>query len=527
MNFSYLKEDFLKNHNNRAIQIIQKIQTYSKYNNISYQQAIILLSASYNSIYDKVILDICKNYCINYKKIDFHKVEACSNVQSCMTNFQKPFQQKKNINQIPKMSKYHFINNIKNLNINPARILIFSNINFPKENINLLNIKDDDLLVFLNTSVPIKYFLNHKNKIIFCRWSDKGYFGLKDLQYIDCNKYGIDGPDNCISQQEFQEIKNSYSQQFYARSEVIYKNSLLPYHKMRQGPTTGWAVQKLLSIRYPNAKIELVNFFPLEDHSTPQFTGHDWVFQKNYYLNSTIKIYDLRETIQAIYVVDNNINYQNLCKLSIKSLKYFNPNCHVTIVSKQPIDLGQDNVVINNLNGFKELHKSADDRITNAAYLKLFLTRLPYDKCIFLDCDVLILKSIYNFYLQEIEYMGLTESYSFSKAQAAELLHEKYYLSGMMLLNLKNLRKIEFQQKCIEYSNWIDINKFKYWQHEETILNNYFYFYITDIDIKYNYCLNREYKHPVKQEDIVIMHFVGDDKSKMQQKYDALIENKN
>ena len=424
---------------------------------------------------------------------------------------------------------------------NPQRILIFSNIKIDKEKISQLNITDNDLLVFLNRAYAIQYFKQFNNKIIFHRYSHRfGYFGLIDLKNISCIKFGIGGNSSNISKEQLQIIKQNYNQDFYKLPQVIKNNK--KYGQLCDGPTTGWLVQFLMKLRYPNSKIQLISFFPTTDYSTGHWIGHDWKFQNEYYENhKEIKIYDLRikqkqqQNIQIktpeiteniiqqneinmniVYVLDNTKQYVDMCLLSAKSLLNIHPDANIIIVSNNVIpNIPYKNIVLQDLNNIQLKHNK-NDRITSVSYLKLLLTKLPFKKCLFIDPDTLILKNLTQLYNTNVQYIGCTQSHNYGKKQAKQLNNEKYFLSGVMLLNLQNLRQINFYDKILTI--YKDLSNPKYnvpWQHEETILNIQFYDLITQIDRKFNYCFNRQYNNPIKYEDTYILHFPGKDKSAM------------
>ena len=425
-------------------------------------------------------------------------------------NFIGNFQYNKNI-----------LNNIKNYK--NQRILIFSNINFEKEYIDKLNIKQDDLLVFLNTAVSIKYFNQHQNKIILHRYGTLKYFGQQQTQNINCKKYALDGPNSIITQTQYNKIIKEYSKQFFSNQIVLKENNVKSYHKFRYGPTTGWLAQFLMRYRYPNSKIQLVNFFPTQDNSTAHFTGHDWKFQNQYYKNSNIKIYDLRTSFECVYLTDNNPKYIQMCKKSIDTLIKFNPNAKITIVSPQPIQIGYNNIVLSDLNNL-ELKQNKNDRISKTAYLKLLFTKLPFNKCMFIDPDTLINGNLYNIFIANIPYIGCTQSHNYGNIQAKQFNHQKYFLSGFMIMNLKNLRKINFYDKVMNYySNMKKYENIKNWQHQQTILNIQFYDLITEIHRKYNYCYNRQYTNNLNDNQIILYHFPGENKQYMNIIYNKIM----
>ena len=220
--------------------------------------------------------------------------------------------------------------------------------------------------------------------------------------------------------------------------------------------------------------------------------------------------------IIVAYCIDEK--YKQFAEISIKTLKKHNKNVKVIIASERKIPvLGADEYYIFNLGG-KHRNRGEKDRITNAAYIKLCLPNLPYDKIIYLDADTIIQKSIDEIWRKKIKYIGVTESHKYGKIQAKELGLKRYALSGFMIMNLKNLRKIKFTEKSFEFEKKNNIPD-NLWRHEESILNCRWMDKLTFIPVKYHYCRKREYEKPVPEKEAFILHIVGRDK-KIMYRYD-------
>lgn len=207
--------------------------------------------------------------------------------------------------------------------------------------------------------------------------------------------------------------------------------------------------------------------------------------------------------MQIVYVFDKN--YIQYFKISVRSLLKHNPSAEITVVSPEPLDLGFNNIVMT-----PPLKQRAGDRITSATYLKCMLPSLPFDKIIFIDADTIVQDSLDDLWKMQVPYLGMAQSHYAGERQREEHGHDKYFLSGVMIMNLKALRDDNFIEKCFKP---FDYNG--QWQHEETIINHYFYDKITELDKKYNYCHNRFYKEPIPECSAVILHYCGDDKSDM------------
>lgn len=212
--------------------------------------------------------------------------------------------------------------------------------------------------------------------------------------------------------------------------------------------------------------------------------------------------------MNIVYCTDNN--YKGLTEISIRTVRKYNPDANIVIVSD--FDNPVENV--EGANGYFHWHigehrrKGETDRISNAAYLKCVLPlALPCEKVIYIDPDVECKGSLNELYDMPCKYINLCESHAYGKQQAEALGIEKYGLTGMMVMNLKNLLKIDFTCKCF------DIEKMaieqKYWQHDETCINLAMRDKLTFIDKKWNYCFNRTYDDPVKPSDVRLLHYVG------------------
>ena len=217
-----------------------------------------------------------------------------------------------------------------------------------------------------------------------------------------------------------------------------------------------------------------------------------------------------------VYVADEN--YLSLTEKSADSLLKIHPDAKIILVSPEKLNTSFQNVVIP-IN--REYRRKANDRISSAAYLKLFLTELPYDKVIYLDGDTIIQKPLDELWDMDCEYINLTESHNFGKKQAEALNVEKYAMTSVMVMNLANLRKIDFTNKCleVEQSGWTPTTG---WQHDETCINVAMKGKLHFIDKKWNYCHKRDYDEPIKEEDAHIIHVCGRDKSYMINPYEEI-----
>ena len=211
-----------------------------------------------------------------------------------------------------------------------------------------------------------------------------------------------------------------------------------------------------------------------------------------------------------VYTADEN--YIEMVKKSMTSYRKYNPTARFVVVSERPLDIDAENIVIPI--GKKLRNRGDGDRITNAAYLKCFLTKLPFEKIIFVDGDTLCQYPLNELWEMPCEFINICESHDFGKKQAEAIGHEKYANTGMMVMNLPALRLASFTAKCLKVEREYPTPSTG-WQHDETCINVAMYDNLNFIDQKWNYCHKREYEHGISEQDAMILHFIGKDKSDM------------
>lgn len=209
--------------------------------------------------------------------------------------------------------------------------------------------------------------------------------------------------------------------------------------------------------------------------------------------------------MNIVYCIDER--YIELTKKSIASILKFNPKANIIIVSENPISEFKEYTNYQfNLSKYSFKQRTQNDRITKASYLRIFLPEiLPFAKCLYLDGDIICQKPLKSLYDMDCEYINACESHNYGKTQAKELNVNRYALTGMMLMNLENLIKDNFTQKCLEYQNY----GVSLWCHDETLINGAYNSKIKFIDKKFNYCHNREYDNPILENEAYILHYVG------------------
>lgn len=218
-----------------------------------------------------------------------------------------------------------------------------------------------------------------------------------------------------------------------------------------------------------------------------------------------------KNKMEIVYCTDNK--YALYTRKSIEKILKYNPEAHITVChfeNEHPAI--QDDKRISQFTFKKDMiyrHKE-NDRITDTTFLKLYLTDLPYDKIIYLDGDTICQYPLNDLWNEKVDYIGLTETHY--KAQLEEF--GRYGLTGLMVMNLKNLREINFKQRCLESIKTLPTPKTG-WFHEETIINTVFHDKLTFLNQRYHYVHKRPYANPINENDVDVLHIAGADKSIM------------
>ena len=162
--------------------------------------------------------------------------------------------------------------------------------------------------------------------------------------------------------------------------------------------------------------------------------------------------------------------------------------------------------------------------ISIATYYRLFLLDvLPQniDKCIYLDCDMIVEDDIEKLWKYDITnyYAGVVEDESSipNNSRLNLPLNNTYFNAGLLLLNLKKLRSINFKEKAFEYFyKNKDIIEFQ----DQDILNGLFANHCLLLPLRWNvnssvYVKFKTHHKYTKKEELeaaqepAILHFTG------------------
>ena len=215
----------------------------------------------------------------------------------------------------------------------------------------------------------------------------------------------------------------------------------------------------------------------------------------------------MTDKIVVAYVCDKR--YIPFLEKSMESVRIYNKNVEFAILSDSYFEV-KGAKVFTFTPDIEKFKFKQNDRMGYGVYYKLYLPKLPYNKILYIDCDIICQRPLKSLWEQKCEYICATESHQYGKVQAAQLHLQKYAITSMMLMNLKAMREDNFTEKCLNYLE----NNNPHW-HDETTINALFSSKIKFIDVKYNYCHNRRYDNPIVESDAYLLHYIGKQKDEM------------
>ena len=230
-----------------------------------------------------------------------------------------------------------------------------------------------------------------------------------------------------------------------------------------------------------------------------------------------------KKTIHIFYATDDN--YKNYLILAIKSVLESaneNDNLHFYILATnilnnetfeenlkklKQIKFCKIEVIYINDNLIKKFPVTL--HITTAAYLRYFIPILKpkLNKCLYLDVDTIVLRSLNNFYNINLKnkYAAVVSDKLSVKDKNIRLQKfniKNYFNSGVMLLNLKQIRKHNLFERFLKESKF---SKFM----DQDVLNFIFKNNVIYLQGIYNYMIKNTNFQKINNKNITILHFAG------------------
>lgn len=195
-----------------------------------------------------------------------------------------------------------------------------------------------------------------------------------------------------------------------------------------------------------------------------------------------------------VYIIDGGIEAENIEKLKSFEQKY---DCNIYFV--KPVAEKLKNCIT-----FR------GDYISVAAYYRLFIPEIisKEDRVIYLDCDTIVRKSLFEFYNMDFKnnlILGVEDVGANGGAKRLNI--DKYINSGVLLINAKQMREENTVQKIFD---WIDKNKDKIECHDQDVVNTSCAGRIGYVEKIYNTQVGKNnHSEFAKIKDPVILHFIS------------------
>lgn len=191
--------------------------------------------------------------------------------------------------------------------------------------------------------------------------------------------------------------------------------------------------------------------------------------------------------------------------LSIENREYVS-----NLVSEKGASIYFYDVDVSKFDGFPLGNKTGNARLTYAAYLRLLIPDvLPQklDKVIYMDCDIVVINPIYDLWNKDLTdyYLAALDDYGQGGISGAKRLGigegYSYFNSGVMLINLKKLRDMNFFEKVKEY---VKTNRERIMMHDQDILNGLLYEKRLALEVRWNMMCNTG-----NTTDYAVIHYAG------------------
>lgn len=209
-------------------------------------------------------------------------------------------------------------------------------------------------------------------------------------------------------------------------------------------------------------------------------------------ISSVLKNKNEDEFIKT-YIIDGGIDEKNKEKLNLFENE---KSCKITYL--QP--------------DIKKLqHCKESGHLSLATFYRLLIPDMVQeDRVIYLDCDIIVRKSLNELYNLSFNNNLILGVQDVGGLKQERLNTSNYINTGMILINAKQMR----EEKSVEYLlNWISNNQDIIQNHDQDIINGALSDRIGIIDDKYNtQVLRKNCNHFDKIKDPTILHFISSQK---------------
>ena len=229
----------------------------------------------------------------------------------------------------------------------------------------------------------------------------------------------------------------------------------------------------------------------------------------NYLPQSAAAIASILANYKEYKMLNFHILYSDITEVQLKTFEKLKDDWNFNI----------DFIKINK-DDFNQYAQNQDMKhLSIGAFYRFIIPQIaPKDinKVIYLDCDLIVKGDISELFNQDITgYMAgvIEDIVAKEQLQKLSMKSDKYFNSGVLLLNLEEIRKTNFISEILEYFNKnIDIIEF----HDQDILNGIWDGKVKFLDDRFNaqsyyfFQKKRYKKMGIKQmQNPVIIHFTG------------------
>lgn len=214
-----------------------------------------------------------------------------------------------------------------------------------------------------------------------------------------------------------------------------------------------------------------------------------------------------------------NNKYSQHCGVTIRSIVLNNPDSNFTfhiVCSDILSDKNRrrllhtirkgDNIQINDGVTFERMEFKVDGHATIDNYSRIFLAEIlpeSIKNVLYLDCDLVVLKDLEDIWTTDLSKAAAAVVCDPSQEWSDRLGIEsdKYFNSGVMLLNLQYFRQNRLIEKCLSFMKE-QSHLIKYW--DQDVLNHVLMNKVYYLDRKFNCIVTK-----IIDTDPVILHYAG------------------
>ncbi len=230
----------------------------------------------------------------------------------------------------------------------------------------------------------------------------------------------------------------------------------------------------------------------------------------NYVLPLSVAIQSIKNTIKSSFVLKIYVLCESLIEKSIDTLKLLqSDNCEINIKNISEFTNG--------------INFITHGRLNKTTWYRIYACELfkGFDKILYLDCDVLINKSISDLFKIDVKNYLLCGVYDWGFIRQDIFVTKDYVNAGVILFNVKECNNFDFSEKCLTYAS--EHSKLP-WMDQDVINNvstgriknvgnefDFMTFYVYDYK-KQKSRLKQELKYQKLKsvKDIVVIHYTGE-----------------